>query len=74
MPGVKSDAGISLVLDQDVVIADGDGSMTITLLSPVEDSVRHVTEVQVSRSVCWKSPYLRTVIGVSKVKVCCLLC
>ncbi|KAL5404395.1 hypothetical protein PMIN06_008958 [Paraphaeosphaeria minitans] len=66
MPGLKNDPNISLVLDQDVVIADGDGTMTITLLSPVEDSVRHVTEVQVSSSVCLKSSYLRTIINVAK--------
>jgi hypothetical protein len=68
MPGLQSDPGVSLVFDQDVVIADGDDSIPITLLSPVEDSVRHVTEVQVSSSVCLKSPYLRTVIGVAKVR------
>ncbi|KAF2441643.1 hypothetical protein P171DRAFT_456641 [Karstenula rhodostoma CBS 690.94] len=66
MPGLKGDANISLVLDQDIVMADDDGSMTITLLSAVDDSVRHVTEVQVSSSVCLKSPYLRTVINVAK--------
>ena len=67
MPGLKNDPNISLVVDQDVIMEEGDGTMTITLLSPVEDSMRHVTEVQVSSSVCLKSPYLRTTINVAKV-------
>lgn len=67
MPRLKNEANVSLVLDQDVIITDGDGTMTITLLSPVEDSERHVTEVQVSSSVCLKSPYIRTIISVAKV-------
>lgn len=68
MPGLKNDSSVSLVLDQDVIMADGDGTMTITLLSPVEDSVRRVTEVQVSSSVCLRSPYLRTIMNIAKVR------
>ncbi|KAL1612418.1 hypothetical protein SLS60_000644 [Paraconiothyrium brasiliense] len=65
MPAQKNDVEISLVLDPDIVIADGSGTMTITLLSPVEEAVRHVTEVQVSSEICLESPYLRTIIGVA---------
>ncbi|KAJ4294427.1 hypothetical protein N0V90_008117 [Kalmusia sp. IMI 367209] len=62
---LKDDA-VSLVLDQDVALADTGDLMTITLLSPREDSVRHATEVQVSTEVCLKSQYLGPMIRIAE--------
>lgn len=56
---------MSLVLDQDVTLAE-DADLTITLLGPAEDGVKHVTEIRVSTEVCLQSNYLRTVIKASE--------
>ena len=59
MPGRKGDL-VSLVLDQEVVIASN-SDLVITLLSPVENSSRNVTEVLVSCAVCMQSRYTQGV-------------
>ncbi|KAF1975991.1 hypothetical protein BU23DRAFT_578813 [Bimuria novae-zelandiae CBS 107.79] len=56
MPGLKKSNEVNLVGDL----------MSITILSPVEDSTRRVTEVRASTDVCLKSPYLKMIIDDAK--------
>lgn len=65
----KKGTAISLVVNQDVTLAESGQLMTITLFSPIENSTRHVTDVCVAVDVCLKSPYLKSRIDVSKVRL-----
>lgn len=65
----KKDTTIALVPDQDVTLAESGQLMTVTLFSPIEGSVRHVTDVCVSVDACLKSPYLKRLVEVAKVLI-----
>ncbi|KAF2635116.1 hypothetical protein P280DRAFT_536617 [Massarina eburnea CBS 473.64] len=56
---------VSLIFNQDVNI-DKSGDLTITVLSPIENGVRHVTDFLVSTQVCEKSPYLKPIIAMAE--------
>jgi hypothetical protein len=66
MPGVTSENGghVSLVFDQDVTMAEN-SDLTLTLLSPIENGVRRVTEVAASLQVCKASKWLGPIIKIA---------
>ncbi|KAF2677236.1 hypothetical protein K458DRAFT_378687 [Lentithecium fluviatile CBS 122367] len=68
MPGSRG-APVSLIFDEDIRIAEEAADLTITLLSPIEDATRHVTEIKVSSSICRKTitpgTYLNSILHAS---------
>jgi hypothetical protein len=67
----RKGAAVSLVQDQDINIEDAEkADLTITVIGPAEhDSVKHVTDVLVSNSVCSKSRYLQPIIDTSTIRL-----
>ena len=73
MSKLKKDTMVTLVPDQDVTLAESGQLMTVMLFSPIEGSIRRVTDVCASVDACLKSPYLKSLIEVAKVQISCAL-